>query len=135
VVTMYSKNGGKAGAHSWVPTCDSIGSLSYTVVQLYQHSFRRQFKFTHRNYVILRTLRFAHLPANSFLVLLPPNDEGIKHFQGHLEIGPHAQKVFEELRMETDALGKAVASLNTVRRKGKAHANIIDIEEDEEMVE
>ncbi|KAJ7443169.1 hypothetical protein B0H11DRAFT_2092942 [Mycena galericulata] len=58
---MYSKNGGKAGAHSWVPTCDTIGSLSYLV-----HSYRRQFKFIDRNYAVLRTLRFAHLPPNSF---------------------------------------------------------------------
>lgn len=32
-------------------------------------------------------------------------------------------------------MGKAVASLNTVRRKGKANVNIIDLEEDEEMEE
>jgi hypothetical protein len=30
-------------------------------------------------------------------------------------------------------LGKAVASFNTVRRRGKANVNITDIEEDEEM--
>ncbi|KAJ6536796.1 hypothetical protein B0H10DRAFT_1667697, partial [Mycena sp. CBHHK59/15] len=67
VLSMYSKNGGKAGAHSWAPTCESIGSLSYIVVQVYEHSFRRQFKITHRRDAALGTVRFSHLPANSFL--------------------------------------------------------------------
>ncbi|KAJ7182103.1 hypothetical protein C8R46DRAFT_1210665 [Mycena filopes] len=125
VITMYSKNGGKAGAHAWVPTCDTIGSLSYLVVQLYQHSYRRQFKFTDRNYPALGTLRFAHLPSNSFLSILPQgNDtEAIKTYRDH------------ELRMEKEMLGKAVASLNTVQRKGKAMANILEIEEDDAEAE
>jgi hypothetical protein len=38
VITMYSKNGGKAGAHSWVADTGNIEALSYIVVQLYKHS-------------------------------------------------------------------------------------------------
>ncbi|KAJ6611423.1 hypothetical protein B0H10DRAFT_1809601, partial [Mycena sp. CBHHK59/15] len=56
VLTMYSKNSGKAGAHSWVSACDSISALSYIVVQVYQHSYRQQFKVTHCNDVALGTL-------------------------------------------------------------------------------
>ncbi|KAJ7757929.1 hypothetical protein B0H16DRAFT_1822598 [Mycena metata] len=127
VITLYSKNGGKAGAHSWVASSDTVGSLSYLLVQAYQHLYCRQFKFTHRNYAALGTLRFAHLPANSFLAFLPTNDEPVKEFRDHVEIGPHGQKIFDELFMEREVLGKAVASLNTVRRKGKANINIIDV--------
>ncbi|KAJ7023449.1 hypothetical protein C8F04DRAFT_1287146 [Mycena alexandri] len=101
----------------------------------YQHLYRRQFKFTHRNYAALGTLRFAHLPANSFLAFLPTNNEPVKEFRDHVEIGLHGQKIFDELFMEREVLGKAVASLNTVRRKGKANINIIDVEEEEEEVE
>ncbi|KAJ7934634.1 hypothetical protein B0H13DRAFT_1854936 [Mycena leptocephala] len=36
---------------------------------------------------MLGTLRFAHLPANSFLALLPLEDDTVKCFPGHLEIG------------------------------------------------
>ncbi|KAJ7741882.1 hypothetical protein B0H16DRAFT_1323583, partial [Mycena metata] len=124
VITLYSKNGGKAGAHSWVPSSDTIGSLSYMIVQVYQHFYRRQFKFSHRNYTALNTLHFAHLPANSFLVLLPSRDEAVKHFQDHIEIVLGGQKIFEDLTTEREALGKAFASLNTVRRKGKANVKI-----------
>jgi hypothetical protein len=134
---MYSKNGGKAGAHSWVPTCDTIGSLSYLVVQLYQHSYRRQFKFSNRNYAALGTLRFAHLPSNSFLFLLPQDKdaESVNNFRDHVEIGQRAQRIFEELVAEKEKLAKAVASLNTVRRKGKANVNILEMDEEEEAEE
>ncbi|KAJ7144433.1 hypothetical protein C8R44DRAFT_601320, partial [Mycena epipterygia] len=71
VITMYSKNGGKAGAHAWVASCETIGSLSYMVVQLYQQQNRRHFKFTHRSYAAFGTLLFAHLRSNSFLAILP----------------------------------------------------------------
>ncbi|KAJ7310132.1 hypothetical protein DFH08DRAFT_974489 [Mycena albidolilacea] len=110
VVTMYSKNGGKAGAHAWVPTCDTIGTLSYMVVQV---------------------LRISH---HSFLFLLPQgkDTEAVKVFRDHVEIGVMAQRVFDELRAEKEMLGKAVASLNTVRQKGKENVNILEMEEEEE---
>ncbi|KAJ7725684.1 hypothetical protein B0H16DRAFT_1736002 [Mycena metata] len=43
-----------------------------------------------------------------------------------------AQKIFEELRTEKEKLGKAVASLNTVRGKGKSIVNLLEIEDEEE---
>lgn len=134
---MYSKNGGKAGAHSWVSTCDTIGSLSYLLVQLYQHSYRRQFKFSNCNYAALGTLRFAHLPSNSFLFLLPQDQDAdsVNNFRDHVEIGQRAQRIFEELIAEKEMLAKAVASLNTVRRKGKANVNILEMDEEEEAEE
>ncbi|KAJ6471521.1 hypothetical protein C8R45DRAFT_1165330 [Mycena sanguinolenta] len=135
VITMYSKNGGKAGAHSWAPTCDTIGALSYLLVQLYQHSYGRQFKYTNRNYAALGTLRFAHLPWNSFLFLLPQAGGAVANFQNQVEIDQTAQRIFAELIAEKEPLAKAVASLNTVRRKGKANVNILEIEEEEETDE
>ncbi|KAK7013894.1 hypothetical protein R3P38DRAFT_3322441 [Favolaschia claudopus] len=134
VITMYSKNGGKAGSHSWVTVTDSIGSLSYLVVQLYQHSYRRQFKITNRNYTTLGTLHFSHLPSNSFLALLPQgsSSERVVEYRDHVEIGQAEQRIYEELDAETPFLAKAVAALNTVRRKGKADVNLVDVEEDDE---
>ncbi|KAJ6474821.1 hypothetical protein C8R45DRAFT_1102969 [Mycena sanguinolenta] len=80
------------------------------------------------------TLRFVDLPSNSFLFLLPPGSdtESDNIFRDHVEIGAKAQKIFDELRAETETLGRAVASLNTVRRKGKANVNLLDIEENED---
>ncbi|KAJ7616682.1 hypothetical protein B0H17DRAFT_836598, partial [Mycena rosella] len=67
VITMYSKNGGKAGAHSFMQGCQNIGALSYMFVQTYEHPYQRQFKNICRRDSALGTLRFAHLPSNSFM--------------------------------------------------------------------
>ncbi|KAJ7142427.1 hypothetical protein C8R44DRAFT_725783 [Mycena epipterygia] len=137
VITMYSKNRGKAGVHTWVPNCNNLGSLSYMVVQLHQHLYRHQFKCTDCNYAALGTLQFAHLLANSFLSILPQEDvpEMVKEFRQHIEIGPCGQKIFDKLSMELEVLAKAVTSLNTVQWKGKANVNLLDLEEEEDIVE
>ncbi|KAJ7491418.1 hypothetical protein B0H11DRAFT_1859387 [Mycena galericulata] len=132
VVTMYYKNGGKAGAHSWTATCESIGALSFVVVQVYEHEFRRHFKIIPHSTALLGTVRFEHLPANSFLALLL-QDNTIKAIHNHIEIGVHAHKIFEELTFEKEVLAKAVASLNTVQRKGKAHIHITELAEDDSI--
>ncbi|KAJ6487065.1 hypothetical protein DFH09DRAFT_1457048 [Mycena vulgaris] len=130
VITMYSKNGGKAGAHSWTPTGESIGALSFVIVQVYEHEYRRHFKIIPHRAAALGTIRFEHLPANSFLALLP-KDEGVKTFHNHVEIGVRAHKIFEELVSEKELLAKAVSSLNTVRRKGKVNIHITELAEDD----
>ncbi|KAJ7603936.1 hypothetical protein B0H17DRAFT_968528 [Mycena rosella] len=122
MITMYSKNSGKAGAHSFTQGCQNIGALSYMFFQTYEHSYRRQFKNIRRRDSALGTLRFAHLPSNSFMAIVPceaNTPEDVKIFASHIEIGLGGYKVFEELTAEKELLCKRVASLNTVRRKGK----------------
>ncbi|KAF7335957.1 hypothetical protein MSAN_02309100 [Mycena sanguinolenta] len=130
VKTMYSKSGGKAGTHSWIATTDTIGSLSFLVAQVYEHEFRRRFRTIHRADALLGTIRFAHLPVGSFLALLP-KDEAVKSFPTHIEIGARAYKIFDDLVAEKEQLSKAVASLNTVRRKGKANIHVLELSEDD----
>ena len=55
--------------------------------------------------------------------------------QNHVEIDQTAQQIFAELVAEKETLAKAVASLNTVRRRGKANVNILEMEEEEEIDE
>ncbi|KAJ7144225.1 hypothetical protein C8R44DRAFT_725189 [Mycena epipterygia] len=104
-----------------------------SVVQLYQQQNRRHFKFTHRSYAALGTLRFAHLRSNSFLAILL-QAETVREYRD-VEVGPGAETIFAELSKEREMLAKAVASLNTVRRKGKSNINIVDPEEEEELAE
>ncbi|KAJ6506459.1 hypothetical protein DFH09DRAFT_1101406 [Mycena vulgaris] len=47
------------------------------------------------------------------------------------KIGAQGQKIFGELVAEKEVLAKAVASLNTVRKKGKANIHIMELPEDE----
>ncbi|KAJ7104718.1 hypothetical protein C8R44DRAFT_807750 [Mycena epipterygia] len=102
VMTMYSKNGGKAGTHAWTPTCDSIGALAFMVVRVFELEFRRRFKIIPKHASALGTVCFAHLPANSFLALLP-KEEPVKIFQNHLEIGPRAHIMFRDCRGDSAA--------------------------------
>ncbi len=123
---MYSKGGGKAGAHSWVSSAESVGSLSYIVAQLYEHSHRRMFRTIHQTFSYMGVSRFAHLPSNSFLVMVLA--DGVKKMNDLLEISLPTLTLFQELCYEKEKLVEAVARLNTVRGKG----NIIEIEEDED---
>ncbi|KAJ6493128.1 hypothetical protein C8R45DRAFT_1073149 [Mycena sanguinolenta] len=126
VKTMYSKTGGKTGTHSWIATTDTIGNLSFLVAQVYEHEFRRRFRTIHRADALLGTIRFAHLPVGSFLALVP-KDEAVK---AHAEIGVRAYQIFDGLVAEKDQLSRAVASLNTVRRKGKTNIHVLELSED-----
>ncbi|KAJ7503216.1 hypothetical protein B0H11DRAFT_2187716 [Mycena galericulata] len=85
-------------------------------------------------------LKFGHGSAveraTSTLVLPTIQDddsESVRESRDHVELGPRAQKIFQDLWDEREALAKAVASLNMVRRKGKANISLLDIEEDEEL--
>ena len=38
VLTMYTKGGGNAGAHVFVPEVDNIGPISFILAQTYEHA-------------------------------------------------------------------------------------------------
>jgi len=128
---MYSKNGRKAGAHSWVADTGNIGALSYIVMQLYQHSHCRQFKMVHHLHTGLGTFRFGHLPSNSFLTLILAATGAVAMFQTHIKVGVAGMKIYKELVQEKLDLAKAVVSLNTVWHKGKANISIFTLVEED----
>lgn len=107
-----------------------IGALSFVVAQVYEVEFRRRFKIIPHCTSASGTARFEHLPENSLLALLP-KDETVKTVYNHVEIRARAQLIFGELVAEREVLSKAVASLRTVRRKGKANIHITELLEDE----
>ncbi|KAJ6599834.1 hypothetical protein DFH09DRAFT_1070537 [Mycena vulgaris] len=64
-------------------------ALSFVVARVYELEFRRRFKIIPKRASALGTACFGHLPANSFLALLP-QDELVKTFHNHVEIGAQA---------------------------------------------
>jgi hypothetical protein len=134
VITMYSKNRGKAGAHSWVADTGNIRALSYIVVQLYKHSHHRQFKMVHCLHAGLGTFQFGHLPSNSFLALIPAAT-AVATFRTHIEVGVAGMKIYKELVQEKLDLAKAVASLNTIWHKGKVNISIFTLVEEDGVKE
>ncbi|KAJ7260772.1 hypothetical protein C8J57DRAFT_1514702 [Mycena rebaudengoi] len=75
------------------------------------------------------------LTASGDHTALITNTTFAQFVRNKLEIGAHAHKLFEVLYDERDALATAVVSLNTVRRKGKANINILELDEDAEDAE
>ncbi|KAJ7041755.1 hypothetical protein C8F04DRAFT_1252679 [Mycena alexandri] len=89
-------------------------------------------KIIHNTDAQLGTFHFAHFPVGSFLTLLNlPKDEDVKMFPTHVEIGLRAYKMLDELLAEKAVSVKAVASLNTIWRKGKANIDILELPEDD----
>ncbi len=96
---------GKPGAHSWVSSAESIGSLSYIVVQLFEPAYRRLFRSIHQKYSSMAVSRFAHLPSNSFLVTVA--EDAVKDHKGSTGDLMPALTVFKEL---SDEEGEACRS-------------------------
>lgn len=123
----------------WIACCKEYHNIPLIVSDLY-YSF--PYRCTSMNSggisnhphsaASLGTVRFEHLPANSFLALLP-KDDTIKVFHNHVEIGLRAYQIFQGLMDEREVLAKAVASLNAVRRKGKAHIHIPELAEEDSV--
>ncbi|PBK73737.1 hypothetical protein ARMSODRAFT_879949 [Armillaria solidipes] len=129
VITMYLKGGGKAGAHGWVSSAESIGSLLYIMAQLYEHSHQQMFRTIHQTFSYMALSQFAHLPSYSFLVMVVA--DGVKKMNDLLEISSPALTLFQELCYKKEKLVDTVARLNTVQGKG----NIMEIEEIEDKDE
>ncbi|KAJ7208611.1 hypothetical protein GGX14DRAFT_566827 [Mycena pura] len=133
VLTMYTKNGSKASAHSFTPQCDNIGRLSYIVVQIYEQHYMRSFSFTRRG-DHLHVLRFIHIPSTSFLAIIPP-DHTPRVAASHVELGNWAYQLFKGFDNEREAILKAAAALGTVKRKGGKAVSILDLDEDDGVEE
>ncbi|KAJ7211725.1 hypothetical protein GGX14DRAFT_362431, partial [Mycena pura] len=129
VITMYTRGGGKAGAHSILPICDNIGVPSYLLVQIFEQNYRRQFRQTRQKDMQLGIKHFAHITSASFLAQIP--DPNIKASSINIDVGPAAYEIFQALHNEREKIGSAVATLNTVWRKGGQTISVLDFEEPE----
>ncbi|KAJ7903142.1 hypothetical protein B0H13DRAFT_1882206 [Mycena leptocephala] len=119
-----------------IPFSRQVGIGNDSVLETYENSFRRQFRNTRRSDLPLGTInRFAHLPSNSFLTILPAGGTSVKIFSNHVEVGLRVYNIFQDLVAEKELLSKAVASLNTVRRRGKQHISLVEIPEDDGVAE
>ncbi|PBK82283.1 hypothetical protein ARMGADRAFT_946857, partial [Armillaria gallica] len=127
VQTVYSKSAGKGSNHAWIPSTENIGTVSYLVVQLYEHLSRRTFQRVHRQFALMGLSRMAHLPSNSFVTAVPA--ESVKMAGDQVNITSQTMDIFEDLVAEKKEILKGVVNLNTVRRKGQENLSLLAIEE------
>ncbi|KAF9003744.1 hypothetical protein BDZ89DRAFT_1026523 [Hymenopellis radicata] len=116
VRTMYSKGAGKGGKYCWVPKAGNIGSVSRMLLQTFEQSFGRNFRRIHTAHSVMGLSRHAHIPPGSLLYQI---DDVVKETAEGVELSVKALQIFRDLHAEKKMLSKVVASLNTIRRKGK----------------
>ncbi|KAJ7201855.1 hypothetical protein GGX14DRAFT_571116 [Mycena pura] len=133
VLTMYTKGGGKAGAHAFVPEVDNIGPISFILAQTYEHAGGRTFRRVHSGTAaMLGISRFAHVPAGSILLRVPDHVNTKNHF---MEVSSATTAKFKQLMLEKNQLVWMTTVLNTVQRRGQGNANIVDLEIDDDVDE
>ena len=73
--TQYIQSGGKSVTHGWVEKTTSLGAVSHVVVQLFEHVIGIRFRGIIERHSHLRTLAFAHIPADCLLRQLSPSSQ------------------------------------------------------------
>ncbi|KAF8223207.1 hypothetical protein L208DRAFT_1518733 [Tricholoma matsutake] len=122
---MYSKMGGKNGKHTWVPSATHITSVSYLLMQVYEHMHNRQFRAVPRVLQHLHVKRFTLLPSSLFLCTLnsiPNNTAG----EQYIELSPTDYTHFVELHVRTQHI-----VLTLKLQKGRK-AITLEMEEEED---
>ncbi|KAJ7203826.1 hypothetical protein GGX14DRAFT_569870 [Mycena pura] len=117
VITLYSEGGGKAGRHDWVP---QLPAEYRPTLQ----AFRR----IHQDAALIGVSMFAHLASGVILVRIAGP---VSVTDRAADMSKKTAALFIELSKEKAALVRMATALTTVRRKGKANVNILDVEEDD----
>ena len=127
---MYSKGGGKAGAHAYIQAADTIGSISFVLAQTYEHAKGRTFRRIHSATAMVGVSRFAHIPPGSVLFRVPDKVSQTNNF---VDLSSASTLKFNELLREKKELLWAATVLNTVQRRGADNVNIVDLDDDDDV--
>ena len=127
---MYSKGGGKAGAHAYIQAADTIGSISFVLAQTYEHAKGRTFRRIHSATAMVGVSRFAHIPPGSVLFRVPDKVTQMNNF---VDLSSASTLKFNELLREKKELLWAATVLNTVQRRGAKNVNIVDLDDDDDV--
>jgi len=115
---MYERGGGKTAKHSWVSEADTIGSLSYLPIQVWQYHRQRNFRTACGARMKLNLPRFSHLPAAAFLHYIPSSSIRTVNNGEFLELdGLFFQQVYTRLQTQKPLIVAAVGKLLARRRQ------------------
>ena len=124
VLALYSKEAGAGSKHAWQALTNSIGAISYVVVQAYEAPASgriNQFRALLNSQTATRTERaFLHTPATQFLCQL--QDIPISPTPGKLTLSGKDWLVFQKIAGSStlrDNLAEAIKQLNAATRGKK----------------
>ncbi|KAF8599865.1 hypothetical protein BDV93DRAFT_426763, partial [Ceratobasidium sp. AG-I] len=110
VLTMYSKGAGKGTNHAWVESATSISSLSYVLVQLWEHWGDGEYRSMVKSTALHHADRFAHLPWQRLLFVTRRSSTKLVA-PGRLRADDSLYSVWKTLSEEVDALAVAVREM------------------------
>ena len=124
VLALYSREAGAGNKHAWQELTDSIGAISYLVVQAYEapsSGHTNQFWSLLNSQVKAQADRaFLHVPATQFLCRL--QDLPVPVVPGKLCLSAKDWLVFQKLAGSAplrEELAQAIKDLNGATRKEK----------------
>ncbi|KAJ3002796.1 hypothetical protein NUW54_g5652 [Trametes sanguinea] len=124
VVCVYSQNAAKGSPHAWREGVDSIGLVSYIVVQAYERSpGMNRFRPVHDRVVTLQTVSYLHVPSEHFLRTLPGSDPSFSLDRKAVRLNNEAYEVFCTLDEDSavrERIQAAVKALDAARKRGEA---------------
>ncbi|KAI0664773.1 hypothetical protein C8Q70DRAFT_904467 [Cubamyces menziesii] len=118
VLAVYSRDGGKNGKHSWRPSVDHIGLVSYVAIQVYEPIHSTQFRAILRRMAPYQTFTFALISADLFLRVLP-GEHTLSADRRTLTLDTSVLDALQRLQQPTTLtnLSLAIKELGKLRRK------------------
>lgn len=115
---MYERGGGKTAYHSWISESDSVGSVSYLPIQVWQHHRQRMFRVSCGPTMRLNVPRYAHLPAAAFLHYIPTQSIRLVNNGDFIELAAKFfDDVYSKLDVQKELVVAAVKRLLVTRKK------------------
>lgn len=115
-LTIYARSGAKTSTHAWTASAETIGSVSYIGVQLYEYERGREFRAILRKFRGYRLLTFAHLSSDCLLSLLP-GSHNLSQDRHELIIDSANMDFYLARRRTMPSITNAVKALVAARRQ------------------
>ncbi|RDX45703.1 hypothetical protein OH76DRAFT_1486179 [Lentinus brumalis] len=129
VISVYSKGGGKHGRNGWVAVIESVSAASYIAIQVYDHTFGRQFCGS-TSEAMARCRKKSYALIDPHLLLCktrhPP-----KPVAGDLQVSPEDVQDFSRLKAVLPRLLAVVKELKKRKQSKNTAAEDADDEEEE----
>ncbi len=125
---MYSKGGGKYGRNGWVSEIESVSAASNIAVQVYDHTFGRQFCGS-TSQGMSRCRKKSYALIDSHLLLCKTRNPP-RPVAGDLQVSPEDVQEYSRLQAVLPTLLAAVKELK--KKQSKKTAPEDDDDEEEE---
>ncbi|PPR00996.1 hypothetical protein CVT24_000570 [Panaeolus cyanescens] len=127
VITLYSKAGGRNGAHAAITDSSSIAAVSYIGMQIFEHRQGGHFSSRTNTTALLNTNHFAFIHPFQFLILIPSTSVA-RQSNNMIVLNEEQFRHFKALEPQVKRLAVAQKSFRS-RKKAKDTDPVSDMED------